>query len=190
MKKHRRHRCLVFSNLHLRWVCIMLHVWSISYRISMTSSLLYQLYRAILFYRRRRRRRRRLRRRRRRHQVNTIPYQCDINCAGHFTLDTLASKPVACWSCDAIAMLRKPINSWKLMGAYSALWLMLQHIVTCIFYFNPRELSLMSPYGVVDLCLHWFRHWHVAWNSVPMGRSFRQNDVTMSFWRTDDVVVT
>ena len=37
------------SNLHLRWVCIMLHVWSISYRISMTSSLLYQLYQAILF---------------------------------------------------------------------------------------------------------------------------------------------
>ena len=49
MKKHPRHRCLVFSNWHLRWVCIMLHVWSISYRISMTSSLLYQLYQAILF---------------------------------------------------------------------------------------------------------------------------------------------
>ena len=28
---------------------VMLHVWSISYRISMTSSLLYQLYQAILF---------------------------------------------------------------------------------------------------------------------------------------------
>ena len=30
VKKHpEAHRCLVFSNLHLRWVCIMLHVWSI-----------------------------------------------------------------------------------------------------------------------------------------------------------------
>ena len=28
--------------------------------------------------------------------VNNIPYQCDINCASHFTLDALASRPVAC----------------------------------------------------------------------------------------------
>ena len=56
------------------------------------------------------------------------------------------------------------------MGAYSALWLLMpQHIVTCIFCFNPREL--VSPHGVVDLCLHCFRHWHVAWNSVPMGHT-------------------
>ena len=30
------------------------------------------------------------------HSINNIPYQCDINCAGHFTLDALASRPVAC----------------------------------------------------------------------------------------------
>ena len=30
------------------------------------------------------------------HSVNNIPYQCDINCAGHFTLDALASRHVAC----------------------------------------------------------------------------------------------
>ena len=44
-----RHRCLVFTNLHLLWVCIMLHVWSISYKISVASFLLYQLCQAILF---------------------------------------------------------------------------------------------------------------------------------------------
>ena len=44
-----RHRCLVFSNLHLHWVCIMLKVWSISYRISMISFLLYQLYQQFCF---------------------------------------------------------------------------------------------------------------------------------------------
>ena len=27
---------------------------------------------------------------------NNIPYQCDITCAGHFTLDALASRTVAC----------------------------------------------------------------------------------------------
>ena len=32
------------------------------------------------------------------YSVNNIPYQCDINCAGHFTLDALASRPVACLS--------------------------------------------------------------------------------------------
>ena len=31
------------------------------------------------------------------YSVNNIPYQCDINCAGHFTLDALASRPVACF---------------------------------------------------------------------------------------------
>ena len=30
------------------------------------------------------------------YSVNNIPYQCDINCAGHFTLDALASRTVAC----------------------------------------------------------------------------------------------
>ena len=29
------------------------------------------------------------------YSVNNIPYQCDINCAGHFTLDALASRTVA-----------------------------------------------------------------------------------------------
>ena len=28
--------------------------------------------------------------------LSNIPYQCDIKCAGHFTLDALASRPVAC----------------------------------------------------------------------------------------------
>ena len=32
--------------------------------------------------------------------MNNIPYQCDINCADHFTLDTLASRPVACFQDD------------------------------------------------------------------------------------------
>ena len=30
------------------------------------------------------------------YSVNNIPYQCDITCAGHFTLDALASRTVAC----------------------------------------------------------------------------------------------
>ena len=30
------------------------------------------------------------------YSVDNIPYQCDINCADHFTLDALASRPVAC----------------------------------------------------------------------------------------------
>ena len=33
------------------------------------------------------------------YSVNNIPYQCDINCAGHFTLDALASRTVACLCC-------------------------------------------------------------------------------------------
>ena len=140
----------------------MLQVWSISYRISMTLSLLYQLYQAILFWIR-------LSLHSDWHgvwavfiiiifiiviasvvvmiiiiiiivvvlllsssssslslllsssssslyyhhyyyyyycychySVNNIPYQCDITCAGHFTLDALASRTVACleyWTC-------------------------------------------------------------------------------------------
>ena len=122
----------------------MLHVWSISYRISMPSSLLNQLYQAILFWIR-------LSLYSDWHGVwavfiiiifiivivsvvvmiiiiiiiVVVPiiiiviililiiiiiiviiiiiillslYQCDINCAGHFTLDALASRPVACGS--------------------------------------------------------------------------------------------
>ena len=30
------------------------------------------------------------------YSVNNLPYQCDINCAGHFPLDALASRTVAC----------------------------------------------------------------------------------------------
>ena len=39
------------------------------------------------------------------HSINNIPYQCDINCAGRFTLDALASRPVACpiWCAILIA---------------------------------------------------------------------------------------
>ena len=36
------------------------------------------------------------------YSVNNIPYQCDINCAGHFTLDALASRTVACRLSKAI----------------------------------------------------------------------------------------
>ena len=36
------------------------------------------------------------------HSINNIPYQCDINCAGHSTLDALASRPVACLSCKQL----------------------------------------------------------------------------------------
>ena len=32
------------------------------------------------------------------HSIDNIPYQCDINCAGHFNLDALASRSVACCS--------------------------------------------------------------------------------------------
>ena len=38
------------------------------------------------------------------YSVNNIPYQCDKTCAGHFTLDALASRTVACftkWQCHS-----------------------------------------------------------------------------------------
>ena len=35
------------------------------------------------------------------YSVNNIPYQCDITCAGHFTLDALASRTVACLKCGS-----------------------------------------------------------------------------------------
>ena len=40
------------------------------------------------------------------HSINNIPYQCDINCAGHFTLDALASRPVACFPCWPVGVFR------------------------------------------------------------------------------------
>ena len=39
------------------------------------------------------------------HSMNNIPYQWDINCAGHFTLDALASRPVACWPAHRASLL-------------------------------------------------------------------------------------
>ena len=51
------------------------------------------------------------------HSINNIPYQCDINCAGHFTLDALASRPVACrflWGVTCVSLYQsikiKPTN--------------------------------------------------------------------------------
>ena len=44
------------------------------------------------------------------YSVNNIPYQCDINCAGHFTLDALASRPVACGICATKVFF----NHWRI----------------------------------------------------------------------------
>ena len=46
------------------------------------------------------------------YSVNNIPYQCDINCAGHFTLDALASRTVACYNCGT------SLNEWWQMSRY------------------------------------------------------------------------
>ena len=46
--------------------------------------------------------------------VNNIPYQCDINCASHFTLDALASRPVAC--CKYVTwIIYCKANAWMLL---------------------------------------------------------------------------
>ena len=51
------------------------------------------------------------------YSVNNIPYQCDITCAGHFTLDALASRTVACW----IYLISLPIFvrvAWLALGQH------------------------------------------------------------------------
>ena len=63
--------------------------------------------------------------------VNNIPYQCDITCAGHFTLDALASRTVACFS--RVVRWRQGIKGEMTCTGYVALvWNIIYRIMTII----------------------------------------------------------
>ena len=53
--------------------------------------------------------------------MNTNPQQCETNCAGHSTLDVLASRPVACLFGKATSAL-VPSGGWD--ASSTAVWLL------------------------------------------------------------------
>ena len=73
------------------------------------------------------------------YSVNNIPYQCDITCAGHFTLDALASRTVACSN-----------NEGQ--------WTIIKYQI-CIFHFNQYNINC-------TLKLSWPGPWVCDWLSI------------------------
>ena len=88
------------------------------------------------------------------HSINDIPYQCDINCAGHFTLDALASRPVACWTVEVnmINSLRPrqmdAISQTTFSNAFSRMKMNEFHLGFHWSLFLRFELTIFQ---------HWFR---------------------------------
>ena len=69
---------------------------------------------------------------------NNIPYQCDITCAGHFTLDALASRTVACFN-----MLWTGRNGWCFMPILGiilwAFWLKFYCVIFLFFFYSQTQ---------------------------------------------------
>ena len=98
-------------------------------------------------------------------------YQCDINCAGHFTLDALASRPVACivlwlvfimlWSNMDQSMMKTnhktrsdPINScyWTLVSEWPS-HISIKDYLPDIFNYNKFLLKILNHVKLSNLAL-------------------------------------
>ena len=95
------------------------------------------------------------------HSINNIPYQGDINCAGHFTLDALASRSVACCTTElnrsayVIIMIADDLVPNGARPSASIMltwvWLLCNITIPCIAYY--------CEYRVLIIQTKYFRGW-------------------------------